>query len=423
MNTLRVRSLGSLYKTLGLVVLTASVSSALTSSESRIALWLLALLPLILAGAYFESVTFDGCHIWRSGLFAYFEKLISGRRPSLKVEDIEMVTTEAIRSRRGFKRVKYSYRVFLTGQAIGIPVIFKGGRSTAAGRLLQKLFNALDDHRLDPRSQELKEYLQQQPSDEFSRLIQHTDLDTVSGELYSHLSTERLRSIANDLKLEGFLQQAFQCFSFAYKREPRNPQLLYEMARFFRSLGTLHHPRLLSRSAACLRLAAFLAKDRPHLLERIGETYFERSEYSKAAKCFTRALEVDPMLFRANVGLAEIALRDGRLAHAVHFYSTAAAVSLNSSQRCLAQREADYYSRLCSDEDYFEVELERITRLSNFQWARSCSGVLIFFFWILAVVGGFFSPALRGLAWSAVFSTILVWAGSTFFAFRYSRRN
>lgn len=422
MNTLRSHSLSSLYRTLGLVVLTASLSSALTS-ESGLAVWLLLLLPLVLAGAYFERVTFDGDRVWRTGLMARLERLTSGQSLSLKVEDIEMVTTEAIRSRRGLKRVKYSYRVLLTGQAVSIVILFKGGRSTATALLLRELLNALDEHRLDPRSQELKEYLRQQPSREMERFRLHTDLDKVDEDSYSNLSTERLRSVANELKLEGFLQQAFQCFSFAYKREPRNPQLLYEMARFFRSLGTLHHPRLLSRSAACLRLAAFLAKDRPQLLERIGETYFERSEYSRAAKCFTKALEADPTLFRANVGLAEIALRDGRLAHVVYFYSTAASVSLNSSQRRLAQREADYYNRLCSDEDYFEVELERMTKLSNFKWARNCSGVLLFFFWILAIFSGFFSPAFSGLAWSAVFSTTLVWIGSAFFAFRYSQRN
>ncbi|MEM4251856.1 MAG: hypothetical protein QW828_08495, partial [Candidatus Bathyarchaeia archaeon] len=146
MKPLKSHSLSSVYITLALVVLTASLSSTLTS-ESRLAVWLLALLPLILVVAYFECVVFDGSRIWRSGLIAFFERLTSGQCLSLKVDDIEMVTTEAIRSRRGLKRVKYCYRVLLTGQAVGIAVLFKGGRSTATAKLLQKVFSVLDEHR------------------------------------------------------------------------------------------------------------------------------------------------------------------------------------------------------------------------------------------------------------------------------------
>src|SRR5205814_1445168 len=159
-------------------------------------------------------------------------------------------------------------------------ILLANSRRSSYPKLVKQLLNSIDESKLDPRSSELKQRLNDSRTKEtlveFAREI---ELNGSSSEENKELPTTLLRQMANSLKLEGCMQQAFHCFSFAYRRDPRNAQLLYEMARFFRSLGVINHPRLLSRSKACLRLATFLAKDEPRLLERIGETYFERLEY------------------------------------------------------------------------------------------------------------------------------------------------
>lgn len=334
-----------------------------------------------------------------------------------------MVATEAIRSRRGLRNIKYLYKVAISGSSIQLIVMINGAKNNSPRHLLIKeLFNLLPETKLDPRSSELKQYLNDLPN--------HNALNELAGFVASNnvgkkesLSTLILRRAANSLKLEGQMQKALQCFSLAYKKEPRNAQLIYEMARFFRSLAMVDSPRLLSRSRACLRLAAFLAKNEPQLLERIGETYFERLDYKLAAKCFSRALMVEPMLYRANIGLAEIALRDGKLAHVAHFYSAAASVSKDRAQRELATREANYYERLCSDEDYFEAEISRINKLKSFQWARDWSSLLLITSWMLALFTGLFSTNLGIFAWSIVFSSSFVWLACVLFSFHYSQRH
>jgi tetratricopeptide (TPR) repeat protein len=420
---IEVRVLGRIYWILIIIIFTAA-GSLMTDYRLRWPIMLLSLLPLPLISSRFEKITFNGRLIARRGPFAFLEWIVSGKRQELETDCVEMVTTEAIRSRRGLRQVKYIYKITMGGGGVQIVIMLPNSRDVGFSELLKEILNSLDESKLDPRTSELRQHLNDaRPKDSLIEFAKKLELTEASAEIYRNLPTKLLRQIANSLKLEGCMQQAFQCFSLAYKQDPRNAHLLYEMARFFRSLGAINHPRLLSRSGACLRLAAFLGKNEPRLLERIGETYFERLEYKLAARCFLRALGLDPNLYRANIGLAEIALRDGKLAHVAHFYSAAAYVTKDRAQRDLATREANYYTRLCSDEDYFEAEINRITKLQNFQWARNASALLLFVFWMLALLSGRFSNDLGSLAWSAVLSTSLVWLASVLLSFHYSQRH
>jgi hypothetical protein len=60
-----------------------------------------------------------------------------------------------------------------------------------------------------------------------------------------------LRRVANSLRLAGRLAQASSYFRIAYEKEPRNPELLYEMSRFFHSTAQAEDAQLLRRSDAC----------------------------------------------------------------------------------------------------------------------------------------------------------------------------
>ncbi|KAF0247450.1 MAG: hypothetical protein FD167_3145, partial [bacterium] len=294
---IEVRVLSHIYWVMALIVLTAA-SSLSMDYHPLLLLMLLGLVGLFILASKFETITFDGKQVIRQGVLAFLETFLSGQKPQIALDQIEMVATEAIRSRRGLRHIKYLYKVAISGSSVQLIVMVNGAKNNSRRHLLVKerrhllvkeLFNLLPETKLDPRSSELKQYLNDLPSN--NALIEVANSVTShEPEKKDSLPTLILRRAANSLKLEGEMQKALQCFSLAYKKESRNAQLLYEMARFFRSLAMIDSPRLLSRSRACLRLAAFLAKNEPQLLERIGETYFERLDYKLAARCFSRAL-------------------------------------------------------------------------------------------------------------------------------------
>lgn len=419
---IEVKVLTHIYWMLAIIIVTAASSLSTADSSNLIIALLISAIAFIFASR-FEKVSFDGKLLIRTGLLSILESLISGQKPEITLDKIEMVATEAIRSRRGLHKIKYLYKVVVSGGNVQLVVMLNGAKKTNRRYLLVKeLFNLLPESKIDPRSSELKQYLNDLENQQaLSTIASTVEVDNSASQ--ETLPPSLLRRAANSLKLEGQMQSALKCFYLAYEKEPRNAQLLYEMARFLRSFAMANSQNFFNRSRACLRLAAFLAKDEPKLLERIGETYFERLEYKLAARCFSRALSVEPMLYRANIGLAEIALRDGKLAHVAHFYSAAAEVSKDHAQKELAKREALYYEKLCSDEDYFEAEINRINKLKNFQWARDWSGLLLFIAWLIALLSGQFSTNLGKFAWSIVLSSCCVWFASVLFSFHYSQRH
>jgi tetratricopeptide (TPR) repeat protein len=229
-----------------------------------------------------------------------------------------------------------------------------------------------------------------------------------------------LRRIGNALKLAGKLAQASSYFRVAYEKEPRNPQLLYEMSRFFHSSAQSEDIRLLQRSDACLRLASRLAGGEPDLLERIGEAFFERLDFKRASECFRRALQLDPARFRANIGLAEIALRDGKLAHVAHFYNAAASSSDAALSR-MAGREARYYERLMDDDDFLEAELRRIRISNQVRWARRLAAMTFFSAWLVGGLAGRLSSMVEQFGWAIMAMSGLIWC-TTIFTMRIFRR-
>jgi len=169
-----------------------------------------------------------------------------------------------------------------------------------------------------------------------------------------------------------------------------------------------------------LRLASRLADKEPRLLERIGEAFFERLDYKRASDCFRRALILEPGRFRANVGLAEIALRDGKLAHVAHFYS-AAAESSDAALARMAEREARYYERLVRDDDFLEGELRRIRISNQVRWARRLAALAFFGAWLTGAIAGRFYPYVEEFGWAMMATSGVVW-GACAAALRLFRR-
>jgi tetratricopeptide (TPR) repeat protein len=163
------------------------------------------------------------------------------------------------------------------------------------------------------------------------------------------------------------------------------------------------------RARAGLRLAARRAGDDAELLTRIGESLFEYGDLQQAARVFRRALAVNPRSFRAELGLAEVALRDGKLAHVIHHYNGAARLVTDETSGRFARREAEYYSRLNDDDNYLAAELRRFGWLQNIQRARRLSVRLTLASLLVLLVGVSLGDSLATVGWALATSTIVAW--------------
>nr|MDQ3821423.1 hypothetical protein [Acidobacteriota bacterium] len=208
------------------------------------------------------------------------------------------------------------------------------------------------------------------------------------------------------------LREAAEAFRRALIFIPRDGWLLYEFARFLRSqAGATRDPRMMRRSRACLRLATLRAGDDAALLSRIGESFYEYGELAQAARVFRRALDLNPRAFRAEIGLAEIALRSGKLAHVIHHYDAAARIAPDEALTRYARRESDYYARLNNDDDYLSAELRRINWLQSLQRARRLASRATLAGLLLALVGPSLDQAFENIGWSLATSSLIAWLG------------
>jgi lipopolysaccharide biosynthesis regulator YciM len=129
----------------------------------------------------------------------------------------------------------------------------------------------------------------------------------------------------------------------------------------------------------------------------------------QAARVFRRALTFNPRAFRAELGLAEVALRNGKLAHVIHHYNGAARLANDESLARFARREADYYTRLNDDDDYLATELRRFGWLQQIQRARRISVRLTLASLMFLLVGVSLDESLATLGWTFSSSSIFAW--------------
>jgi tetratricopeptide (TPR) repeat protein len=385
-----------------------SAGSALTRAGrvTPAVVCMLLLAPVWMA-ALFDRIEFDGSMLNHRGPMAFLLRLM-GLRRELAISHIEKITTEATSVSMRSGTAKMSYRTRVSGR--GVEIVLRSHR-TSYLPFIKALFRAVGPHKLDPRSFELYEYFE---TDQSIR-----DTPVLRSEIAA-MPAPLLRRIANSLRLAGRLAQASSYFRIAYEKEPRNPELLYEMSRFFRSSAQMDDARLIQRSDACLRLASRLAGEEPDLLERLGEAFYERLDYKRASECFRRALALEPNRFRSNVGLAEIALKDGKLAHVAQYYN-AAASGPDMTLAQMAEREARYYERLASDEEFLESELRRISAANQIRWVRRAAALTFFLAWLVAVSAGRFYPQVEHFTWALIAMTAIVWGAATF-TLRFFRR-
>ena len=396
--------------TLSTAVLLTAGSALLRNDAVIAALVCWGLLVPVILSAVLDRIEFDGRIIRRRGPLASLIARVSRTRQQLAISDIEAISTETTSLSFANGDARLIYRTHIHGP--GVEIVVRSHRS-AYVRFIKALFAAAGPHKLDPRSFEIFEYLETHDTIDGARVLR-TEIASMPFPL--------LRRVANSLRLAGRLAQASSYFRIAYEKEPRNPELLYEMSRFFHSTAQAEDARLLQRSDACLRLASRLAGEAPDLLERLGEAFFERLDYKRATDCFRRALAFDPARFRANIGLAEIALRDGKLAHVAHFYN-AASGSDDAALARLARREAYYYERLVRDDDFLEAELRRIRAANQIRWTRRLSALSFCGAWVTAGIVGRFAPPVEEFGWALMVMSALVWCAASGGVRYFTRRS
>ncbi|HKP82043.1 MAG TPA: hypothetical protein VJT69_08490 [Pyrinomonadaceae bacterium] len=389
------------------------------------AAWLI--VPLL---ALSDRIVFDGVSLRRHGPLATLLKLIFGYRKQLAVDDFETVETQAVRTLRRGGRVRYRYRTQITGKGKEF-VIVSGGRDYR--KLVRELFPLIHESKLDNRSRDLRDYLndpnflnrktqlsQLAPSDlldvtrsDFKlgrKLKRNPDVPETPATAEELERARLLRRLGNELRVSGRLREAGEAFRRALNVRPHGAWLIYDFARLLRSQASAQSDaRLLSRARAALRLASIRAKNDAVLLPLIGESFLECGDARHARRALEKAVEIDSENFKARVGLADISLREGKLAHVIHHYQEAARVSSEQALARYARSESDYYRQLNNDDDYLAAELRRINWLQSVTRIRRLALRVTNASVLLALIGGFVDPVAGSLGWSLASSALAIW--------------
>ena len=380
--------------------------------------------------AFSDRIVFDGTSLRRQGPLAALLHLLFAYRKQLAVDDFETVETQAVRTLRRGGRVRYRYRTQITGKGKEF-VIVSGGRDYR--KLVRELFPLIHESKLDNRSRDLRDYLndpsflnrktqlsQLAPSDlldvtrsDFKlgrKLKRRADVDETPATAEELERARLLRRLGNELRVSGRLREAGEAFRRALNVRPHGAWLIYDFARLLRSQASAQSDaRLLSRARAALRLASIRAKNDVVLLPLIGESFLECGDARHARRALEKTVEIDSGNFKARVGLADIALREGKLAHVIHHYQEAARVSSEQALARYARSESDYYMQLNNDDDYLAAELRRINWLQNVTRIRRTALRVTNASVLLALVGGFIDPVAGSVGWSLASSALIIW--------------
>lgn len=381
-----------------------------------------------------DHIQFDGKRLTRTGIVPRAWAWLNTTRRSLKITDIEQVETEAIRTIKRGGQVYYRYRTIIRGK--GLSVVFASGTSAGGEdyrRIIRSILPRLSDNVLDNRSIELRDHLADPKETlmraEFSRIPAADVLEssfniavrkkrlTQPEWLHDEQEDERaddLTSLGNELRLSGYLVQALEAFRRALVLKPRDARLIFDFARCLHSFaGTTHDKKLERRSLAALRLSERRAAEEDgELLVRLGEWYFQIGEWRRAGSVFQNAIERIGENFRTARGLAEIALRDGKIAHVIHHFSTANRIAETPSLRRWSKAETEYFSNLNSDDEYMEMEVSRVNLLETVERSKK-TALRIASFGFPAIIAGVMleDNLIANIGWAVSTVSLLIWAG------------
>lgn len=385
----RVRSLSPIYLRIACLALFFAGFSVYIGKYFIFAVLAGGALLLIPAMAYTDRVAFDGKRIYRVGLPAWFASFFRGARVRLKLTDIEQVDTQAVRTFRRGWNINYRYRTSFQGK--GLSYVISSAHKDYRGAV-RAILPQLPESILDNKSIEVRDYLTDR-----AEVCKKADdshipaVDVLEGSLNDLKTRSRaarrspakeeaavddhrlinLRQLANELRLSGALLRAAEAFRRALLISPKDARLLFDFARCLQSIaGAEQDVRIERRAAAMMRLAEKRAAADANLLARIGEAYFQSGDWKRAGKVFQKVLDAVGESFLAVRGMAELALREGKIAHVIHNFSAANRLAETSALRRWTQSEVEYFSRLNSDDEYMDLEIGRVNLLETLDRSR-----------------------------------------------------
>ncbi|MBK8812573.1 MAG: hypothetical protein IPN69_17830 [Acidobacteria bacterium] len=393
--------------------------------------WNIAAVALFVSGivilpvlAFTDRIVFDGKRLRRTGIVPRFWAWFNNFHYRLKITDIEQIETQSLRALKRGGNVFYRYRTSFSGRGMHF-VIASGGEDYR--RMVHEIFPRVPADILDNRSIELRDYLAE-PKEVLMKaeFVHIPSADVLEDSVFefrvgkSRRTEKRaegdpakaadLRQLANELRLSGYLIQALEAFRRALLITPRDSWLLFEFARCLNSYAAAErNERLLRRAIASLRLVEKRADD-GELLARVGESYFQFGDWRRAQTAFQKSVEIIEESFRAARGMAEIALREGKIAHVIHNFLTANRLAETPALRRWAQTEADYFSRLNENEEYMDLEVSRINLLETLERSKRTArrvGLVGLPTIIFGVV--FDDPLVANIGWAVSSIALVLW--------------
>jgi len=222
-----------------------------------------------------------------------------------------------------------------------------------------------------------------------------------------------LHRLGNELRLSGYLLQALEAFRRALVLNPRDAGLLFDFARCLNSFaGSEKSEKLQRKSIAALRLAERHAESDGKLLARLGESFFQFGDYRRAKIAFLKAQDKAEESFRSFRGLAEIALREGKIAHVIHHFGAANRLAETPALRRWTRNESEYFSRLNSDEEYMELEINRVNLLDTLQNSQKTTLKIAIFGFPFIIFGVVLEEnTIANIGWAVSSVALLIWLG------------
>lgn len=383
---------------------------------------------LVPALALTDRIAFDGEVLIRRGLIPFLRHFFSGKREQLSIADVERVDTNAVRTLRRGGRVRYRYRSQLFGKGNGFAFASGGPRYRD---MVRQLFPVIVDNKLDLRTRDLRDYLcDPKLLSQEAKTLQLASpdvLDNATSDLkvgrrgeaaetraeVTGADVERaahLRQLGNRLRIAGRLKEAREAFRRALIVLPHDAWLIFDFARLLRSQASAEADAdLLARARAALRLSSMRADEDARLLALLGESLLEYNDVTRAERNFQRALELEPGTYRARLGLADVALRSGKLAHVINQYRDAAGATNEKALVAFANREADYYFSLNDDDDYLSSELRRINWLQTLSHMRRLAARITNASILIALLGPYLNSTIGSMGWALASSSLVAW--------------
>ena len=384
------------------------------------------LVPIL---AWNDRIVFDGRRLTRTGLLPSFWARFNSIKYRLRISEVEQVESQALRALKRGGNVFYRYRTTLQGRGLKF-TLASGGEEYR--RMIHRILPLIPENALDNRSIELRDFLAEPKETLMKASFAHIpSADVLESSLIqlqknnfnlrrqsNQSATEEaekadyLHSLGNELRLAGYLIQALEAFRRALVLSPFDARLIFDFARCLHSFaGSEKSEKLRRKSFVALRLAEKRGAADGELLARLGETYFQYGDWRRASMLFHKALEMTATNFRATRGLAEIALREGKIGYVILHFAAANRLAETPALRRWTQNENDYFSRLNSDEDYMELEISRVNLLETLENLQKTCLKLAVFSLVFIIVGSVSEDVLTNIGWTISTISLTVWLG------------